>query len=141
MKNLSIIIPVYNGEKYIDRCLSSILNIKDIEIIIVDDCSTDSSYEILCNYSSKYPNIKLLHNTSNLGVSATRNKALKQAKGKYILFLDIDDYLVDNASQTIESLCQTNYDYINFGVISKKNNQLKYNALLLHTMDLCERST
>lgn len=129
MKNLSIIIPVYNGEKYIKRCIESIDSIDNAEIIIVDDNSTDSSHLILREFAKKHPQIKLLHNEKNLGVSATRNKAIKIASAKYVLFLDIDDYLTEDAKNSLNALCELNFDYINFGVISKKNNVLIKNHI------------
>ncbi len=95
---LSIIIPVYNGEKYIAKCLDSMCNketVFDYEIIIIDDGSTDSTIDILENYATQYKNIKVIKNT-NHGVSYSRNAGLKYAKGEYILFVDSDDFLCEN---------------------------------------------
>lgn len=91
---LSIIIPVYNVEPYIKRCLDSILVQLDsrMEIIIVNDGSTDRSGEICNEYASKYDAIKVIHE-NNRGVSAARNQGLKMAKGEYISWVDPDDYL------------------------------------------------
>ncbi|WP_251441111.1 glycosyltransferase family 2 protein [Veillonella intestinalis] len=91
---LSIIIPVYNVEPYIKRCLDSILVQLDsrMEIIIVNDGSTDKSGEICNEYASKYDAIKVIHE-NNRGVSAARNQGLKMAKGEYISWVDPDDYL------------------------------------------------
>lgn len=90
---ISVIIPVYNAEKYLKECLDSILNntLKDIEVICVDDGSTDNSLKILEEYKHLYTNISLLH-TKNQGGGAARNRGLDIAKGKYLLFLDADDY-------------------------------------------------
>ena len=92
---LSIIIPVYNVEKYLPQCLDSIINqtFKDIEIICIDDCSTDNSFSVLQNYSSKMSNLIIIKNKSNLGVGESRNIGLKRASGEYIHFLDPDDWL------------------------------------------------
>lgn len=116
---LSIIIPVYNGEKYIDRCLGSLLNqiYDNIEIICVDDCSTDNSYGILKKYSEKFPNIKLLKTPKNSGCcSNPRNLGLKNSTGDYVQFLDIDDYLADKfVVHKLMSLCLKNdLDFLRF---------------------------
>ena len=95
MTKLSVIIPVYNVENYIDRCLNSVIEqtIEDIEIIIVNDGSTDSSQKIIEKYINQYPNrIKYLEK-ENGGLSSARNFALPYAKGEYIAFLDSDDYI------------------------------------------------
>lgn len=92
---VSVIIPVYNVEKYLDECLDSVINQteKDIEIICVEDCSTDSSLEILQEYAKKDERIVILRNEVNLGLSITRNKGLDIARGEYILFVDSDDFI------------------------------------------------
>ena len=89
---ISFIIPVYNSEKTIKRCIDSILNQTNdnYEIIVVDDCSSDASLEILEGYGE---NICLLIHDENKGVSAARNSALKEAKGNYIVFVDSDDFV------------------------------------------------
>ena len=94
MKKVTIIIPVYNSEKYIGRCLDSIVNqsFKDIDILVINDGSTDKSKEIVEEYQSKYRNIKLI-NQDNIGVAKTRNKAIKLIDTKYIMFIDNDDYI------------------------------------------------
>lgn len=91
---VSIIVPVYNVEKYLERCLDSILSqtYDDFELILVDDGSTDSSGGICDNYVSKDARIKVYHQT-NLGVSAARNQGLDIAIGEFILFIDSDDYI------------------------------------------------
>lgn len=94
---ISVIIPVYNTEKYLEKCLDSILNntLKDIEIICVDDGSTDNSLNILEKYVKLYSNITILH-LNNLGGGAARNQGLKIAKGKYLSFLDSDDFFAND---------------------------------------------
>ena len=104
MKRLiSIITPVYNVEDYIHVCLNSVLKqtYQDFEIICVDDASTDSTVEILEYFVQKDSRIKILKNESNKGPGFSRNKALKEAKGKYILFLDGDDWLSLNALEIL----------------------------------------
>ena len=94
---LSIIIPLYNCEKYIKHCLDSILaqglNKSDFEIIIVDDGSVDNSYAIATAYATGHDNIIVVRQ-ENQGVACTRNNALKMAKGNYVTFVDADDMLV-----------------------------------------------
>ena len=92
---VSIIIPVYNTEKYLRKCLDSVCNqtLQDIEIICVNDCSTDDSLEILKEYASNDNRIKIINFTENKGVAVARNTAIEQAKGEYIGFVDSDDYV------------------------------------------------
>ena len=93
----SVIIPVYNVEKYIDRCLKSIIsqNCDDLEIIVVDNGSTDSSGSICDTYANEYSNISVYH-IENHGVGSARNFGLSKARGEFIYFVDSDDYLVGN---------------------------------------------
>lgn len=92
---VSIIIPVYNTKKYLSKCLESVVNqtLDDTEIIIVDDKSTDGSVDIEVEYAKRYPNISLICLAKNGGVALARNIGLQNAKGKYISFVDSDDYL------------------------------------------------
>ncbi len=94
MPKVSVIVPVYNVEKYIKNCLESLVNqtLKDIEIIIVNDGSTDSSKSIIDEYIEKYDNIVYLEK-ENGGLSDARNYGLNYAKGEYVAFLDSDDYV------------------------------------------------
>lgn len=99
MIKISIIITSYNVENYIEQCLDSVLNqtFKDIEIICIDDCSTDNTYKILENYKNKYGNkIKVFKNDKNYGnPSVGVNKGIELSKGEYLYILDSDDYLSD----------------------------------------------
>ena len=92
---ITIIIPVHNTEKYLSRCLDSILaqTFADFECILIDDCSEDNSVEICENYAKKDFRITMLKNSKNLGASLTRKKGLDYAKGEYIQFIDSDDYI------------------------------------------------
>jgi glycosyltransferase involved in cell wall biosynthesis len=93
MGNLvSVIIPLYNNEAYINECLDSVLaqTYKNIEIIVIDDFSSDQSMTIIKSYP-EYNSIRLFQNLKNLGVSSTRNRGIKEAKGEFIAFLDSDD--------------------------------------------------
>ena len=102
---LSIIIPVYNVEKYLSVCVQSVLKCNaDIEIILIDDGSTDKSGEI-CDLYADFDNVTVIHQP-NGGLSDARNTGLRYAKGKYLFFLDSDDYVTDRA---IDNICQFLY--------------------------------
>lgn len=92
---LSIIVPVYNVEKYLKRCLDSLLNqnFDNYEIIIVNDGSTDSCINIINDYEKKYPQIIKAFNKENGGIASARNFGLEKSKGEYISFIDSDDYV------------------------------------------------
>ena len=91
---ISVIIPVYNGEKYLEECLDSILNqtYTNLEIIIVNDGSTDNSLKMCRKYQKKDKRIKII-NTENYGVSHARNIGIKESKGEYLYFMDCDDLI------------------------------------------------
>ena len=91
----SIIIPLYNCEKFIAKCLLSVLNqnFNNYEILIINDCSKDLSLKICKKYKKKYPQIKIINQKINKGVSNSRNLGIKSSVGDYIIFLDSDDYL------------------------------------------------
>ena len=97
-EGISIIIPCYNTEQYIEKCLDSILkqNLEKFEIILIDDCSTDKTVSIINRYMKKCPYIKLIKNKENRGAGYNRNVALKEAKYDLISFIDSDDYLEEN---------------------------------------------
>jgi glycosyltransferase involved in cell wall biosynthesis len=116
----SFIIPVYNGEKYIDKCLESILNqnYNNYEVIIINDGSTDSSLEILENYAKENKNIKL-YSTKNNGLSNARNHGITKVTGDYFIFVDIDDYVDKNMLGYLnKQITQNNYvDLIKYDYI------------------------
>lgn len=102
---VSVIMPAYNAEKFIDTSIHSVL-IQEVplELIIIDDCSTDNTKEVQENYQS-HSNIIYVKNESNLGAAASRNKGVALAKGKYIAFLDADDYwLPHKLSRQLDAL-------------------------------------
>lgn len=94
---VSIIIPVYQAEDFLSRCLNSITNqtFKDFELLLINDGSTDKSQKICNNYAISFNNIRVFHQ-KNIGPSAARNKGIDQAKGKFITFIDADDYIDKN---------------------------------------------
>lgn len=101
---LSVIIPVYNCAPVINRCLESI-DYPDAEIIVVDDGSTDDSAKVVAKYAETHPNI-LLFRKENGGVSSARNMGIEKATGKYLMFVDADDYLVPGGISKIVELAE-----------------------------------
>ena len=95
MCKVSVIVPVYNTEKYIDKCLDSLVNqtMKDVEIIVVNDGSIDHSEEKIKNYENNYPKMIKYLKKENGGLSDARNYGIKYATGKYLAFVDSDDYI------------------------------------------------
>lgn len=124
MPLLSIIIPVYNVENYLRKCLDSVIcpGISDYEIICVNDGSTDSCPEILADYAAKYPGLINLIDRKNGGVGDACNAGIQNACGKYITFLDSDDYYCENAVSEILAECRGNDDIIIFDMLSVKEN-------------------
>ena len=92
---VSVVVPVYNVEKYIEECLSSIINqtYRNLEIICVDDCGQDNSMEIVKKYAKKDKRIKVIKHKENKGLGGARNTGLKNAKGEFIFFIDSDDWI------------------------------------------------
>ena len=127
--DISIIIPVYNNEKYIDACLKSILNqkfdINRIQVILINDGSIDNSFKVMKKYENS--NI-LVIDKENTGVSDTRNIGMQKALGKYIMFLDSDDYISNNTCRDIFNLFEKNYndiDLITYPIVYDINKELK----------------
>jgi glycosyltransferase involved in cell wall biosynthesis len=112
---VSVIVPVYNVEDYLAECLDSLLNQtmprEDMEIIVVNDGSTDSSYEIAKKYAAEYPCIKLF-SKDNEGLSATRNYGIKRATGKYLMFIDSDDSFTPTTVKRVADFFNKVYDEV-----------------------------
>ncbi|WP_096028349.1 glycosyltransferase family 2 protein [Campylobacter lanienae] len=121
---VSIIIPVYNVEKYISQCLESAINqsLKDIEIIIVDDCGSDKSMDIAKEYAKKDNRIKIIKNSQNMGLFLTRCEGIKSATGEYILNLDSDDFLDLKACEIAYNASKDGYyDAVKFSAYNYEN--------------------
>ena len=108
---ISVILPVYNVEKFLGECLDSILaqTFQDFEVIVSDDCSTDKSCEVAESYLSKFEGkLQILRSEKNSGrhVGIPRNKALKIARGKYVYFMDSDDAIVENAFEVLYNVAE-----------------------------------
>lgn len=118
---LSIIVPVYQGEQYIEKCIESLIHQveKGVELILIDDGSKDDSWHKILSYSEKYGWIKAIHH-ENRGVSFTRNQGIKYASGEYVWFVDADDTILPNSIKDIFHIIQLyNPDIIVFGYRSK----------------------
>lgn len=134
---VSIIIPIFNAERFIDKCLNSIINqtYKNIEILCIDDGSTDNSRKILNSYKEKDERIKVIFKC-NSGVSDSRNIGIEKSSGKYICFVDSDDYLDENYIEQMIYHCpeydliKTGYKIINNSLVNKISIYDKENFLL-----------
>lgn len=112
---VSVIVPIYNASKYLSRSIESILNqsYENLEIILIDDCSTDNSKEIIKKYALKDTRIKPFYSEVNQGVSKSRNIGLKSVSGDYVMFMDADDYIVkDMIKIMLEKAIKYNSDMI-----------------------------
>lgn len=117
--NISFIIPVYNTENYIQKCITSIINNcpnNNFEIILVDDGSTDKSALICDNLSKSYKNIRTIH-IKNSGVSNARNIGIRESKGKWISFIDSDDFIIENLNFIFQYLDNPEIELIHYGWI------------------------
>lgn len=113
---VSVIIPVYNVEKYLNRCVDSVLNqnINNLEIILVNDGSLDQSPQICDMYAEKHKHVKVIHK-NNGGLSSARNAGLSMARGKYIFFLDSDDWIDENTLLELVNLADKyEVDFVRF---------------------------
>lgn len=112
---ISVIVPVYNTAEFLEECLISLSSqsLDNFEVICVDDCSTDSSLEIIKKKLRVDSRFRLIQNKNNLGVSASRNAGLESANGEYVYFLDSDDFLEENALEILYSKARENdYDVV-----------------------------
>lgn len=122
---ISVIIPVYNSSTYLRKCLDSVVNqtLKDIEIIVINDGSTDDSKNIIEEYLCKYKNIIFI-DQENKGIGKTRNIGIKKATGEYITFIDSDDYIKENMLEEYYKYAKKhNFDLVIGSYIKKINNK------------------
>ena len=117
---VSVIMPIWNSEKFINQAVDSVINqtYKNLEIILVDDCSTDGTYRILEDYAKKDNRIKLIRNEKNLQNAETRNVGIRVATGKYLYFIDSDDWIdSDYIENMVDAAEKSGADMVmNFGV-------------------------
>ncbi|MEH6958081.1 glycosyltransferase family 2 protein, partial [Neobacillus drentensis] len=115
---ISVILPIYNVEAYIDECLNSLINqtigFENLEVLMVNDCSTDRTPEIINNYENKYSNFHAIHMEQNSGAPGKpRNLGIDHANGEYLIFLDPDDYLpLDAYANLYETAKSTKSDFV-----------------------------
>lgn len=142
---ISIIVPVYNSEKYLKKCINSILNqtYKDFEVIIINDCSEDNSDNIIKSYKDK--RIIYIKNETNKGIGYNRNLGINKSKGDYICFIDSDDYIRNDFLELMYNkcnndnldLCICDYNYVyDSGKIKKVNLESFINTNLNETPKL-----
>ena len=127
---VSIIVPAYNVENYIEDCLNSLVNqtLKDIEIIVVNDESTDSTFDIIKKYANNDSRIKVI-NQKNQGVAGARNSGLEIALGEFIGFVDSDDWIDSNYFELLYNSAKENdADMAIASILKHKKKYLKYNA-------------
>lgn len=126
---VSVIVPVYNSSKYIRRCLNSIVNqtLKEIEIIVVNDCSTDNSLDILQEYKKEYPEKIILIDLKDKGwAGGARNKGVDIARGEYLGFVDSDDFIEDDMYEEMYNRAKDgDYDMVDSGFYNKYTNRFK----------------
>lgn len=128
MPKVSIIVPVYNVEQYIEKCIKSLVNqtLKDIEIILVNDGTKDNSEEIILNYQKQYPNIIKYLKKENGGLSSARNYGIPYATGDYIAFLDSDDYVETNMYENLyNEAVKGNFDMVECDFVWEYPNKQK----------------
>ena len=117
---ISIIVPVYNNQDYLAKCLSSCchLSSNQVEVLIINDGSTDNSLKIIQDFISKAAHVRLINLNNNRGVGHTRNIGINKAKGRYILFLDADDWLHNDAiNEFFNTIEEKKYEIIVFGFL------------------------
>lgn len=136
MKKVSLIVPVYNSEEYLGKCLDSILNqtYQNFEILVVNDGSKDNSWNIIEDYKNRYPDKIVAINQENKGVAVTRNETVRKANGDYIMFVDNDDFLDKDYIETFITNAESgDYDIV-FGGYRRPNE----NGKILKTLKLID---
>lgn len=135
---LSIIIPVYNQEELVRKAIESIPRRNDIEIIAIDDSSTDNSYNVI----KEYEYVRSFKNDKNIGVGATRNKGIELATGEYVMFLDSDDYLYPMINEFMKLLHDK--DIIYYGLIENDGTRImptpQNNSIVCGTVKAIKKS-
>lgn len=139
---ITIIVPIYNVEKYIKRCINSIINQKyngNIECLLINDCTPDSSIIIAQQIIKEYKGnitFKIINHLKNKGLSSARNTGIKAATGEYIYFLDSDDYITDNCIQTLSNIINkyNHPDLVQSNFSIEQNNQVHASAFFTESI-------
>lgn len=137
---VSVIIPVYNVEKYLDKTLESVFSqiYKDIEMVLVDDCSKDKSAQIIAKYRESHSEIIYFLQPKNMGAGAARNKALELATGQYVAFLDSDDlWMPEKTDKQIKVMKEKKspFSYAAIEMMDEEGNTIKRKRNLRETCD------
>lgn len=144
---ISIIVPVYNVKPYLNKCMDTLVNqtLNEIEIIVVNDGSTDGSIDIIKKYKEKYPNKIVVIDKENEGVGEARNSGIKIAKGEYLGFVDSDDYIETNMFEVLYknakdknsdiAICQFKNVDENYNLLETENIYLKPNIKTSENLD------
>ena len=128
---ISFILPFYGVERYIGKCLESIYQ-QDIpedqyEVICINDCSPDDSEKVVLQYAEKHANLQLIKHDVNKKLGAARNTGLKAARGKYVWFIDTDDYIKENCLQQILDICEFHdLEILHFGIQDNYGNSIRH---------------
>lgn len=142
MKMISVIIPVYNAEKYLFESLQSVLRqtYKDFELICVDDCSMDDTRKILTDFQKKDDRIRILSNKERLGAAGARNRGLKESRGKYVIFLDGDDIFEEELlEKTYDTMEKHDVDMVMFDYMHVTGNDIYTKKKALHPVNFQEK--
>lgn len=141
---LSVIVPSYNSAATLERCLRSTATLVSgsdlLEIIVIDDCSTDSTYDTSLGLAELIQGVRVFRNKHNVGVAASRNKGLRLARGKYVAFLDSDDYFHEPSDlQAISRLHSERVDLVLLSVTNHANRSARWQAVLQNGNSDCTR--
>ena len=138
-EKVSVIIPAYNSEKTIKRCIESIIlqNRADVEIIIINDGSTDETDSICKVLQTEHENIIYI-TKENGGVSSARNSGLSVATGEFVMFVDSDDYVDNNCFDTIDKYIKSNADFYQFGFSIEDDAMDVFHARIIEEYKLSE---
>ena len=141
MIKISLILPIYNVEKYLERCIKSILNqsYQNFEIVLVDDGSSDECSQICDKWKEKDNRIKVVHK-KNEGLGKARNTGMEYITGDYVWFVDSDDFIVYNALEIINNYCRDNIDVILFGFSTIYKNGSKIDNIPVIKTNYYERN-
>lgn len=120
MATFSVIVPVYNAAKTVERCVDSLYKSggEDLQIILIEDSSKDNSWEVCQRLAAKYETVTALHNEHNSGVSQARNRGLDAATGQYLLFCDSDDYWEEGYVATFRAVVEAGHDFAICGYVN-----------------------